>query len=928
MIRTLSQSFCSLSRALLVVWCLAAVGYSQQPNPMGPGPRMKVISPDFSSEPPRALTFVPHRTLKRPKVALVLSGGGSRGVAAIGALKVLEEADIPLDYIVGTSMGAIIGGLYASGYSTAQLERMVDTTRWDELLSFSDEARRRDLFYDQKLAEDRSVLVVRFKGFEPIIPSAYSTGQNLLNYLSLLTLQGIYHPNPSFDNLRIPFRAVATDLVSGRRVVLDRGDLAEAMRATMTVPLLFSPVLKDSMQLVDGGLVANVPTEVARELGAQIVIAVDATSPLRPVDKLQAPWEIADQIMGVVMGGKKDMELRQADVVIRPELGGQLSTDFTRLQWIVKQGEEAARRTLPDIQQLLRQRARGMFAAGDTTHRPYPHPRVRMDGSSDDPELVAQVENLVRQGDISEHDVRLLVNEIYDRGDVERVECTVVEYADSTQLLLKVAPKPVLTAIEIIGANVVSFDTLLSIARPLVGKRLNARRSTRMFENLLAVYRDRGLSLAKLRSVRFDRATGRATITIDEGIVFRRDIRGTTKTKDYVIWRELPWDEGEVFDVSKIARGIQNLYATNLFEFISVGVHTEGAENELNVVTINVRERSTELIRFGLRVDNERNLQPSLDVRDENLLGIGMELGGRVYGGQRNRGFVGEFKASRIFNTYLTFGLKGYYEYRDVNLWGDEALSSPTRWSRVKVGEYRQLRSGGSVVFGTQLERLGLVTVEGRLETHRVWSISGNVLPTESFRFASLKFGTSLDTQDRYPFPREGVSIHFFYESALVKVASNVGFTKLFFNYDNYVTYFGRHTLRPRLLFGFADETLPITEQFSLGGQSTFYGLREDDRRGRQFFVASLEYRYQVPWKLFFETYLNVRYDFGSLWAVPEAIRLSDLRHGLGVGLAFDTPVGPAEFAVGRSFYFRKDLLEHPLSLGPVLFYFSIGYPL
>lgn len=925
--RTLSISHHLYSLVLLVLWCLPVSVCSQQQPSGVRTPRVKVITPEFSTAPVRTLTIVPHRTLKRPKVALVLSGGGSRGVSAIGALKALERADIPLDYIVGTSMGAIIGGLYASGYSTAQLERMVDTTKWDLLLSFSDQARRQDLFYDQKLAEDRSILVVRFKGFEPIIPSAYSTGQSLLNYLNLLTLQGIYHPNPSFDNLRVPFRAVATDLISGKRVVIDQGDLAEAMRATMTVPLLFSPVLKDSMQLVDGGLVSNIPTDVAQELGAQIIIVVDATSPLRPADKLNAPWEIADQIMGVVMSGKKEAELRRADLVIRPDLGDQLSTDFTRLDWIVKRGEEASERAIPAVQQLLQRRSQEMFSAGDSA-KPYPHPRVRIDASSLDSELSERMQDFVQQSTISEQDVRLFVNGFYDRGDLEHIECTVAEYDDSTLISLKVVPNPVLTSIEVIGTNVVSFDTLLSIVKPLVGKRLNAHRATKMFEEMLAVYRDRGFSLAKIREIRFDRATGRATITIDEGVVFRRDIRGTTKTKDYIIWRELPWDEGEVFEVSKVARGIENLYATNLFEFVSVTVHTEGALNELNIVTINVRERSTELIRFGMRIDNERNIQPSLDVRDENFLGIGMELGGRAYGGQRNRGFVGEFKASRIFDTYLTFGLKGYYEYRDVNVYGNEALNSLTRWNRVKVGEYRQLRSGGSAIFGTQLERLGAVTVEGRLETHRVWSISGNPLETESFRFASLKFGTSLDTQDRFPFPREGVSIHFFYESAFVKVKSNVGFTKIFFNYESYGTYFDRHTLRPRILFGFADETLPITEQFSLGGQSTFFGLREDDSRGRQFVVASLEYRFHVPWKIFFDTYVKARYDFGSLWAVPEAIRLADLRHGLGLSLAFDTPIGPAEFSVGSSFYFRKDLLEHPLSLGPVLFYFSIGYPL
>ncbi|MGH2567977.1 MAG: POTRA domain-containing protein, partial [Bacteroidota bacterium] len=410
----------------------------------------------------------------------------------------------------------------------------------------------------------------------------------------------------------------------------------------------------------------------------------------------------------------------------------------------------------------------------------------------------------------------MFVNELYEGGDFESVEFAVREYPDSAVLELGARPYSVVRSVEILGAAVIPQDSLLAVVNSLIGERLNIHRATRVFEELLGVYRDRGFSLARVRDTQFDRAAGKVSILIDEGVVYRRDIRGTTKTKDYVLWRELPWRQGEVFEVSRVARGIENLYSTNLFEFVSVGVHHEGVQNELNIVTINVRERSTELIRFGMRVDNERNVQPSLDVRDENFLGVGMELGTRIYGGQKNRGFIGEFKATRIFNTYLTFSLRGNYEYRDVNVYADEPLPDPDRWNRIKVGEYRELRSGGSAAFGTQLERLGIVTVEGRLETHRVWSISNRPVETESFRFASLKFGTRLDSQDRFPFPREGVSINFFYESAFVKVKNNVGFTKIFFQYENHHSYFGRHTLRPKILFGFADETLPITEQFSL----------------------------------------------------------------------------------------------------------------
>ena len=889
--------------------------------------RVTIIRPDVEGQVSRFPALVSHQEVKRPKVALVFSGGGSRGITAIGVLKTFEQAGIPIDYIVGTSMGSIIGGLYAAGYTTTQLQRMADTTQWDALLSFSDEARRRDLFYDQKLAEDRSILVVRFEGLEPIIPSAYSTGQTFLNYLNILTLQGIYRPGPSFDNLRIPFRAVATDLISGERVVIDRGDLSIAMKASMTVPLLFSPVVQDTMLLVDGGLVSNIPADVARGLGADIVIAVDATSPLRPRDKLEAAWEFADQIMGVMMKKRKEEELKDADIVITPALGEHLSTDFERLDWIIEQGERAAQQQLPRLQEVIHRQSHTLLA-GRSSDSTYMRPVVRFDEQALGMEWSNAVRTFSAQNPIDEQEVRLFTHDLYESGEFQSVEFHVSTYRDSTVLQLDVRPNPALTSVEILGNNIVPPDTLIDIVTPLIRARLNVHAVTKAFEDLLGAYRDRGLSLARIREVTFDPSTGKAVIVIDEGVVHRRDIRGTVKTKDYIIWRELPWEQGEVFDVAQVATGIENLYGTNLFEFVSVNVHYEGENQERNIVTINVRERRTELIRLGLRADNERNIQPSLDIRDENLLGLGMELGARFYGGPRNRGLVGEFKATRIFDTYLTFNLKGYYEYKDVNMYGDEQLGTLERWNRVQIGEYRELRSGGSFAFGAQLERLGIASVEGRLETHRIWSISGSPFPTESFRFASLKFGTKLDTQDRFPFPRTGVSIDFFYESAFVKVTSNVGFTKMFFQYRNYETYFSRHTVSPRILFGFADETLPVTEQFSIGGQNNFFGLREDNARGRQLFIASLEYRYHSPVSMFFDTYLKVRYDFGSLWAAPEEIKLGDLRHGVGVSLALDTPIGPAEFSVGKSFFFRKDLLEHPVSVGPWVFYFSIGYAL
>ncbi|HLF20231.1 MAG TPA: patatin-like phospholipase family protein [Bacteroidota bacterium] len=859
----------------------------------------------------------------RPKVAVVLSGGGARGVAAIGVFRSFEKNNIPIDFIVGTSIGSIVGGLYAAGYSTSQLESLIDSTNWDEVLSFTEDSRRSEMFLDQKIARERSVLVLRFKGFEPIIPSSFSTGQRLTNYLNILTLQGLYHPDPVFDHLKIPYRAVTTDLISGKRIVIDRGDLTEAMRAGVTIPLLFSTVRKDTLELLDGGLVSNIPVDVARQWGADIVVAVDLTSPLRPASKLNAPWEYADQLMGIMMQESNKRALEQADIVIKPNLGNHLSSDFTELDSVMKKGEDASN----SIMETLRAKYASALAAQPVSRTSELKHAKFLSSNAIPNELKA----LESRSSVSESELRSSVMTMYQSGEYESVELIVHEELESTAVEVHAVPNPVLNDVKFVGNHHIAVDSLRNLFAPILGKHINSSETRNALEQVLGMYRRRGYCLAEIQPVDFDRSTGVATITIDEGIIYRMEIEGTVETQDYVIWRELPFEEGEVLQILNVAQGIRNVYGTGLFEQVSVSVHQEEGRN---IVRIKARERSTDLIRLGLRIDSERNVQPAVDVRDENLFGIGAEMGVRFFGGSRNRNFVWEFKATRIFDSYLTMNLKGYSALRDVNVYDNDAslAGDPLHWDRVRVAEYREVREGGSLSFGTQLERLGSVTVEGRLETHRIFNIFNQQgyppIQNESYKVSSIKFGTKVDTQNEFPYPTDGVLMNFMYETALVKVTDAIGFTKMSFDYHKYQTLFPRHVIHPRIAVGVADETTPKSEQFSLGGEQTFFGLREDNERGGQLVLASLEYVYQSPFKLFFDTYLKARYDLGAIWATPRQIRLVDFRHGIGVGIAFDTPIGPAEFSIGRSFFFRKDILDNPVSLGPFVAYFSIGYPL
>lgn len=887
--------------------------------------QVRVFQPEVIETKSRFLKFPAKASVKRPRIALVLSGGGSRSIAAIGVLRVLEQYNIPIDLIIGTSMGSIVGGLYAIGYSTDQLKQIADSSNWEDLLSYTDEARRQDMFLDQKIARERSILVLRFEEFEPVIPSAFSSGQRLSNYLNLLVINGIYQSQGSFDELKIPFRAVTTDLVSGKRIVLDRGELTEALRASMAVPLLFSSVTKDTLQLLDGGLVDNLPVDVAIDYHADIIIAVDMISPLRPRSKLNALWEVADQITGIMMQEAIKVARSKADVVITPNMGDQLSSDFSDLDSLIASGMIATQKAIPQIRTLITERI--------TRNNPqqsmirYSKPRF-YDEIGVSKALQDSLKLFERSEFIAEQDLQNIVNWLYETGDYQSVSIRANSRVDATDITISGNMNPILDSVNITGNEMFSTDTLRLLFTPLIGNAINEKRVVIAIEHLLTKYRIAGYSLARVQNVEFDTTAHTLQIHIDEGMVYRMDIRGTTKARDWILRRELPWKNGDLLTQSKVAQGIANLNSTGLFEQTRLSVHHEGDSSQHTITTIHAKERATELIRFGLRTDNERNIQPSVDIRNDNVLGAGVEFGFFIGGGTRNQSYIAEVKAIRIFNSYLTFNLKGFSLIRDINYYADVSSNNTYNIDRNRVGEYREVRNGGMASFGTQLERLGSVTIEGRLEKHKVYNIFNNPITNQEYNVSSIRFGTSVDTQDKFPYPTDGIVFNFYYESALVKVIDAIGFTKMYFSYQKHQRILRTHTVSTRFAIGVADETLPISEQFSLGGQQNFFGYREDNVRGRQLLAASVEYQYKLPFSIFFDTYLKARYDFGSLWERAEEMRIEDFKHGIGVTLGLDTPIGPTEFAIGRSFYIRKELLERPVSFGSFTLYFSIGYPL
>lgn len=278
----------------------------------------------------------------RKKVGVVLSGGGAKGVAHIGALKVIEEAGIPVDVIVGTSMGSIVGGLYAIGYTPGQLDSLVRKQDWSFVLT--DRTTRRQKTFVEKTESDKYLITLPLDRFlKERIPDGIVRGRNINKLFTDLTVG--YHDSIDFNKLPIPYAAVAVDLIAGKEVVFHSGNLAEVMRASMAIPAAFSPVRKDSMVLVDGGLLNNFPVDVARAMGAEIVIGIDVRSDPEGYGKALTLIDMVNKLTDMSGSEKYDRNVADTDLYIKVDVSGYNAASFDEaaLDTLIARGERAAR---------------------------------------------------------------------------------------------------------------------------------------------------------------------------------------------------------------------------------------------------------------------------------------------------------------------------------------------------------------------------------------------------------------------------------------------------------------------------------------------------------------------------------------------------------------------------------------------------------
>ncbi len=840
--------------------------------------------------PPSSL--ITHKRLAKARVGLALSGGGLRGVSQIGVLQALESANIDIHSIAGSSIGSVVGGLYASGYSPEEIWETLRMLDLNDILS--DTPQRSTQFLGKKEGVYRAILQFRLENFNLSLPKAYTAGQKINELFTYLMLNAPVHAH-DFANLEVPLKIIATDLLSGKKAILKNGDLALAMRASIAIPLLLDPVSLDSMLLADGGLLDNLPVDESRRMGADYVIAVNTTSPLRKQGELNAPWEIADQVTTIMQVPFKQNQLDAAQMVIdfsdlkgtSMDVGESLIADFY---------QEGISRTVAQLEKIKRNLSRLTISKQVKNNKSYFVTFMTVDSAN----INIKTDSLYRS--ISEREIYSKLITFYESGFFRRVFAQIKCIDQDTTLHYHLEPYPVLREVVFHGNSLLADSLLKPFFHSLIAMPINYYGGKSALQSLVRLYRRHGLSLAEIDSVYFDENVQRAHIFISEGRIQSVSYSGQQKTKNFVIAREFTLSAGEIFDINTARQGIKNVFATGLFQSVKLKpIKTTGGWN----IHLILQEKKTQLIRFGLYYNRERKGKTYIEFSEENCWGTGNDITTHFQYGNRDKVISFNYRADRIFKSYLTnqinihWDKSKHYYYKNLH----------------RTGEYERRSYGVKLILGQQIQRFGTLSGFLRAEKIQISALSGHGYDTGSLIINTIGLTSVIDTRDQLPFPKSGKYHRFFYEASSGSfLGADISYFKVKNQLSSYWTIKERHTFCPQAIWGFSDLTTPFSEQFRIGGRDSFAGLREGELQGRHLFIASLKYRYFFPINTAFTGYLFLRLDIGAVWESVVDVSPQDFINGRCFGFSLQSPFGPVSLSYGMASNNQKRV------------YFSAGY--
>ena len=875
-----------------------------------------LVYPDTLKLPQHRYTLFNFMRPARKTVGLALSGGGANGLSQIGILKALDEAGISVDFIAGTSMGAVIGGLYSCGYSPNELEEIAHTLPWQSIISLHDNYTRSNIFLEQQRIRDRASLAIRIDKLKLLIPKSLNSAQEMTGTLDLLALNALYKDSGNFSTFPINFRAVSTDLVSGNRITLTSGSLSEAMRASSTIPILYEPIIRDGYQLVDGGLVANLPVDELDAFNADYKIAVDTHGSMYATGgELDLPWKAADQAMTILTKLQYPAQLAKADIVITPELGNHKATDFSDINALVDAGYAKGTLMAETIKLRLEKKSSRNIAIG-TYGKTFLFPQENLEYN---PVASTIINNAT---DLDKTLQRLLETDLFTKvfAEIDHLHKKVIFHLD---------PLPEIKNVTVTGGPPTALaPEEIEHCFSRVTKTLYTNSSgTKALEALIKEYRRHGYCLVTIKSCSLNNGTLYVNVSSGkpDSIEIRRDKNITGLTP---VMREIKIDTTHALSIRKAEESVNNLYETGSFKRVSIFAKPAAASAPEGNPLLNfaLEEKPPSVLRLGLRYDETNNAQFLVDVRNENLGGTTNSVGGWLKAGRKGYLVNLELNMPRIGESHLTMSSRLFYdehvfEHRDV---------------AGALNNYGIQKYGIGNAFGTRIRKNGQLIAEITLQNTQSWAEENNRAALSTANNTMLSIGTqfTLDSRNNSLTPTSGTYTNLKYSVTPALFDNHDIFWQVSGHHEENIPLTGKTTLQLSGLFGLSSSNMPLSEKFFLGGPGTTYsqrfiGLKENDLPCNNMAAAGIHLGYKPSFAILFPTSMLLHYNVGNVWENLDDISSAHLIHGIGSSLIWETPLGPTRFTVSKAFPFLAEASNTAyasLKFSDTIFYFSIGH--
>jgi NTE family protein len=824
----------------------------------------------------------------RPRIGIALAGGGAKAAASIGVLKVFYKEGIPIDAIAGTSMGAIIGGFAAAGYRPDEIEAIFLENDLNDL--FSDTPSRAFLTQEQKEAGSRHLLQFSLIGASFLPTSGLTAGQKLTNLLRSKTLASSFQAGLDFDRLSIPFRAVATDIETGATVVIGRGILSDAMRASSAIPVVFQPVELEGRLVVDGGMSNNLPVDVVRAMGMDLVIAVDPSSRLETRERLSSLVDIMSQSISIPVRRETERQAERADVVVAPDTAAYPFAAFENIAGIILSGEEAARAALPRIHETLARRSAMQpevrYAISDLT----------LTGVH--AVMQTQVRTVfaaaLRPAGATESELRELLADIYRLGVFKELSLELVPRGAAYGAVIIATMHPVVGAIRISGADLVPAGEIMDELEGQLGRPLNVTTVDKALQRIVERYRKQGYLLVGVKHAGMEPDGATLSIILSEGRVDSIRLTGQRRTQPSLIRRETRLEEGAPLNFTTLEEDIQRLYGLNFFDSLNVDI--ADSEKDGVILTFRIKEKPRGTLLLGIRYDLEDSFTGLADISVDNISGRGIKVFLNTRFGNYTDLALG-YRSPVLINTYFVHTLQAFYYSRTYALYADKK----------KTGELEVSRAGVDFAFGYQWFRFGDTYLRYRYESDRPVNIYGAAGLEPPSHVGSLAFLSTVDTRDRSTFPHTGLLLKGSYETAAPAYGGDADFRKTSLAGEGCLPLAERHTVVISAAAGFGSGDLPYHEQFGIGGADSLLGSPLPGYHRREFvganeLGASLSYRWMMAdyqLKAVKAVYLVLSGGAANVWENRDDMSPRDLRKGAGIGLHADTLIGPVRLDLG-----------------------------